>query len=69
MSRSTLKGGRYIGGRYKASNGINDTWSVLDQQVQKPVEMGVRQAVGMNYRDAKELSDLLNSLEDRRQAC
>jgi len=31
--------------------------------------MGVRQAVGMNYRDAKELSDLLNSLEERHQAC
>ena len=68
MSRSTLTGGRYIGGRYKTSNGVNDTWSVFDQEAQRPVEMGARQAVGLNYRDAKELSDLLNSLEAKRQA-
>ncbi|ASV83024.1 hypothetical protein CES85_5851 (plasmid) [Ochrobactrum quorumnocens] len=41
---------------------------MFDQKAQRPVEMGARQAVGLNYRDAKELSDLLNSLEAKRQA-
>ncbi|OYR21561.1 hypothetical protein CEV34_4791 [Brucella pseudogrignonensis] len=41
---------------------------MFDQKAQKLVEMGSRQAVGLNYRDAKELSDLLNTLEAKRQA-
>jgi hypothetical protein len=49
--------------RYKARQGPNGTWTVIDAQTDRAAEVGIRPIIGMNSQDAEELAELLNRLD------
>jgi hypothetical protein len=53
--------------RYTAQQEPNETWTVIDAQIERVAEMGGRTIIGMNQQDAEEIAELLNILEAQKQ--
>ncbi|MNE89559.1 hypothetical protein D3C80_1869760 [compost metagenome] len=53
--------------RYKATEELDGTWTVIDTRTKRPAEMGSRTVNGMNAQDAGEFAELLNKLDAQRQ--